>query len=67
MQHIIKAYRLDRRLTQDDLASLLGVTQGLITQWERERLTISPRMAVRLEKITQGKLPRHKLRPDLFA
>jgi DNA-binding transcriptional regulator YdaS (Cro superfamily) len=67
MQHIIKAYRLDRRLTQDDLASLLGVTQGLITQWERERLPISPRMAVRLEKITQGKLPRHKLRPDLFA
>ena len=67
MKHIIKQYRQHHQLTQPALAAALGVSQGLITQWETGRRPVSPKMAVHIENVTQGRLTRRELRPDLFS
>jgi DNA-binding transcriptional regulator YdaS (Cro superfamily) len=64
---IIKTYRQQRKLTQHALAVTLGVSQGLITQWETGRLPVSAEMAKHIEQVTNGALKRQDLRPDLFT
>jgi DNA-binding transcriptional regulator YdaS (Cro superfamily) len=51
--------------TQLSFARRLGVSHGLIYQWLHDMTKISPRSAVRIERLTGGKLTRLELRPDL--
>jgi DNA-binding transcriptional regulator YdaS (Cro superfamily) len=48
--------------TVTDLAAALGIKPPSINQWRR----VPAERAVQIEKVSGGKLPRHKMRPDLF-
>ena len=50
----IRIARLRRKLTQQELASTLGVTKGAVCQWELGRTVPNPRMAVLLMKALPG-------------
>jgi DNA-binding transcriptional regulator YdaS (Cro superfamily) len=53
--------------TQVELAKLLNVTQGLISQWVRGETKITAERAIQIEKATKGKVSRAELRPDIFG
>jgi DNA-binding transcriptional regulator YiaG len=38
----LKSYRLTAKFNQPQLAAIIGVTQGCISLWERERRVIPP-------------------------
>lgn len=63
----LRAYRKEQGFSQQQFATLLGVTQGTISQLENGSLKISPAMAKRMEKVTQGRFTRPLLRPDIFT
>ena len=50
----IRNERLRRKLTQQELATALGVTKGAVCQWELGRTLPNPRMAVLLLKALPG-------------
>ena len=52
--------------TQKELAELLGVTQGLVSQWVTERTQITAERCIQIETKTHGVITRHELRPDIF-
>lgn len=62
----IKSYRTKEQLSQTQFANLIGATQGLINHWESGRQQPSARMAITIEKATQGAINRTNIRPDLF-
>lgn len=55
-----------KRVTQGEFANQLGVTQGLVHQWISGRTRITAERAKQIEEVTEGKVSRHDLRPDLF-
>lgn len=63
----LKKYRKKRSLSQQDLAALIGVTQGCIGHIENGRRLPSPQLAVHIEAATNGAVKRSHLRPDLFG
>lgn len=63
----IKKYRRTHRLSQKELAELIGVTQGCINHIETGRRTASPKLAVQFENKTNGEIKRASLRPDIFG
>ena len=46
----IKALRKQAKMTQTELAELMGVTQGAVAQWEREQSLPNPRQLTALAK-----------------
>jgi transcriptional regulator with XRE-family HTH domain len=66
MAHPMKAYRERHGLTLAQLGDFLGVTKPAVFKWERG-LGPSPAMAIEIEKLTGGELPRWELRPDLWS
>jgi len=63
----ISTYLQQTKTTQQDFASQLGISQGLVSQWLLSRTTVTADRAVQIEKITNGKVTRLELRPDLFS
>jgi len=53
--------------TQAELAGALGVTQSIVSQWLNGSTRITAERAVQIEQITQGKVTRTDLRPDIFG
>lgn len=53
--------------TQTALADKLGVTQGLISQWIKDKTKITAERAIQIETATEGKVARQDLRPDIFG
>lgn len=51
---------------QAKLAGILGLSQGAISHWLTGRAKISPRDALKIEKMTKGKFTAKELRPDIF-
>lgn len=48
------------------LAKAIGMSQHAV--WHaRKRGSVSPTMAIKIEKFTKGAVTRRQLRPDLFA
>ena len=62
----IKAYLKEHSMSQEEFATKLGVTQGLVWQWLEGRTRITAERAVEIEAATGGKVTRHELRPDLY-
>lgn len=62
----LKSYREQAGLSQTDLARQIGVTQSLISHYERGIKIPTARIAVAIEKATRGGIHRATLRPDLF-
>jgi DNA-binding XRE family transcriptional regulator len=50
----IRAARLRRKMTQAELARLLGVTKGAVCQWEQGRTLPQPRLAIELMHALPG-------------
>lgn len=63
----LKHYLRKAGKTQQEFATDLGVSQGLVSQWINAVTEITPEMAVRIEQATEGKVTRYKLRPDIFG
>lgn len=62
----IRAYRHRYRVTQAALAERLGVSPGLIYQWERGLTRVTGERAIAIEAVTGGAVTRGELRPDLW-
>lgn len=53
--------------SQTSLAKRLGVSQGFIWQVLNGRSRITAERAIAIEKVTEGKVSKHTLRPDIFG
>jgi len=62
----ISAYLEKHKLSQEQFAKLLGVSQGLVWQWLEGKTRITAERAKEIEGKTRGEITRHDLRPDLF-
>lgn len=65
-------YRKSAELSQGDFAKQLTeagskASQGLISQWESGAVKVPPDRWGVIEKITDGAVTRHDLRPDVFG
>lgn len=57
-------YRSDRGLSQEDLAKALGLkSKGYISDIEAGKRRASPRLAVRIEKWSEGHVSAERLNP----
>jgi len=61
------------RISQEDFAKKLGVTQGLVSQWlvwldtaGEKGTRVTAERAIQIEEQTAGEVGRHELRPDLY-
>lgn len=52
---------------QTGIAELLGVSQGLVSQWLSGKTKITAERAVQIEEATGREVTRQDLRPDLFG
>lgn len=62
----IRDYRKINRLTQHQFAQRVGVTAGLVGQWERGETVITAERAAVIHAVTGGEVAKHELRPDLW-
>lgn len=62
----IAAYLKENSLTQEEFASMVGVTQGRVSHWLGGE-KIPAERCVQIEIATDGKVSREDLRPDVFA
>lgn len=64
--HPIKIYRQANGLSQEAFGALLGHKKSAVCKWE-SGTPPSPQAAVVIEEKTNGAVPRHVLRPDLWV
>ena len=68
----IRTYLAKHGLSQEQFSEKMNVSQGLIWQWiqwqenPKKGTRITAERAVEIEKITDGEINRHDLRPDLY-
>lgn len=55
------------RISQRDLARAIRVSQSLVSQWVAGEKPVSPEKCVAIERVTQGRIKRVHLRPELFG
>ena len=53
--------------SQETLAKRCGVTQAAVSLWLRAASRISAERALAIEAATDGQVPKHRLRPDLWT
>ncbi len=53
--------------SQAELARLLEVGDTTLSYWRRVRRELPAEMAIKLEKVTNGRFTRYFTRPDLFV
>ena len=63
---LISEFIESKKLTQQQFAGMVGVSQGLIWQWINGRQKVTAERAIQIERATDGAINRHDLRPDLF-
>ena len=66
MAHPLKTYRAQHDLSLQNFADLLGVQGTTISKIETGRQPASAKMAIEIERVTGGVVPRHILRPDFW-
>lgn len=62
--HWTKRLKVERGLTQSDIAEALGVAQSAVSNWSRGEKEPSAERAVDIE--TKLGVPRSEIRPDLW-
>lgn len=65
MNHPVRQYREKAGLSQDELASRLGISRQMVGLVETGGRRIAAEDVAQWERITG--IPRHKLRPDIFS
>lgn len=55
--NILKKYLKDHRLTMEAFAYTINVSKTSISHWINRRATPRPRVSVRIEKVTKGRIP----------
>ena len=66
IMHPIKVYRKHHKLDRYTFAAWVGVTYEAVRRWEKRKLRPGPKMAIKIERLTEGEIGRHELRPDLW-
>lgn len=51
---------------QAQTAKILGIAQQTVSAWVNRHKRVSIKYAIPLEKLTEGKVNRHQLRPDVY-
>ena len=62
----IPEYLKKKKLSQQEFATLIGVSQGLVWQWINGKTRITAERAKEIEVKTKGDIKRHDLRSDVF-
>jgi DNA-binding XRE family transcriptional regulator len=65
MAHPMTVYRKRHGMTLAQLGALLGATKTAVYKWEH-RAGPSPAMAIEIERLTNGALPKWDMRPDIW-
>ena len=68
----LSEYRSEAGLSQAAFAALLTAAgsragQALVSQWEAGTVRIPVERMAAIEQVTEGKVTRHDLRPDIFG
>lgn len=63
----IRAYLKKHKLSQQEFARQLDVSQGMVWQWLNGRRRITAERAKQIEEVTGGCVTRKSIRPDVFA
>lgn len=63
----LSTYLKKMKLTQGEFAAVLGTTPGLVSHWVQGRHRVPPERAADIERMTEGKVTRMDLRPDVFG
>ena len=63
----LRDYLSQHGLSQAAFGERLDVSQGLVWQWLNGRTKITPERAIEIEALTQQKVTRAELRPDIFG
>ena len=53
--------------SQAALAAAIDVTPQMVSQWKKGKRPVSPESARAIDIATDGAIPRHALRPDVFG
>ncbi|MEM5529571.1 Cro/CI family transcriptional regulator [Gammaproteobacteria bacterium AS21] len=53
--------------TQSNFAKAVGVSQGMVSFWLRGTHLVTWQQAIKVEEVTEKKVTRHQLRPDIFG
>ena len=52
--------------SQSLLAEALGISKGAVNQWKTNGRKIPAEHVLKIESLTNGKVSRHELRPDIY-
>ena len=55
---------IEKHSTQSEFAKIIGVTSGMVYQWQKGLRPISAEQCVVIEQKTEGKITRKDLRPN---
>lgn len=66
-EHPLRQYRREHDLSQTELADRLGITQDAVSKIERYDRQPGPILARRIDRVTEGEIPCHQLRPDIWS
>ncbi|MFA0813990.1 transcriptional regulator [Microbulbifer epialgicus] len=53
--------------TQERLAQLLGITQGMVSAWATGRKRVAPHWCPHIERVTDKVVTRCEIRPDIYG
>lgn len=62
----IEEYLKYKKLTQQEFADMLGVTQGYIAHYINSHKRVTAERALQIHELTKGKINKSDLRPDIF-
>jgi len=65
--HPLAAFRAQARMSQSDLANLLGLSRAMVGHIENRVRNVSAEDAIRFETLLDRRVTRHELRPDIFG
>jgi DNA-binding transcriptional regulator YdaS (Cro superfamily) len=66
VQKHLNRYLKAHQLSQTQFAKKIGVAQGVVSMWLRDKVGMTPYWVLEVEKKTGGELSRYDLRPDVY-
>lgn len=63
---ILAKWLEEEGITQQELANLMQVSQANVQHWLAGRQAINPWRAIDLERVSNGKITRQQLNPELY-